>query len=312
MKSWKEICTLSLVHFMAFPEMQSGEGDFVSTIHQLGDLNFFGALEMGTINNPKARAAVLQIARQRNFKLAVGAQPLILGENLNLNASDLQTRLVARTKIKEGIDQAAEIGAGSFVILSGKDPGDDQRQQAYEFLEESILALADHARQYAIRIMLEVFDRAVDKKALVGPSVEAAPLARKIRLSYPEFGLLYDMGHMPLLNETPAQALALLQGLLAEVHLGNCVLTPGANAFGDKHPRFGFDGGVNSTPELVSFLEALLATGYLKENQASEDLPWVGFEIRPHGSETTALILENIMETWNNAWEQVESRPQKY
>lgn len=310
MKSWKEICTLSLVHFMAYPEMQSGEGDFVSTIHQLGDLNFFGALEMGPINGPKKRAAVLQAASERNFKLAVGAQPLILGQNLNLNALDRQTRLVARDKIKEGIDQAAEIGAESFVILSGKDPGDAQRQQAYEVLEESILALAEHARQYAMRIVLEIFDRAVDKKALVGPSVEAAPLARKIRQSYPEFGLLYDMGHMPLLCETPAQALTLLQGLLAEVHLGNCVLRPGANAYGDKHPRFGFDGGVNSTPELVRFLEALQATAYLSGNQTSEALPWVGFEMRPHGTETTAVILENIMETWNNAWKQLESRPQ--
>ncbi len=311
MRSWKEICTLSLVHFMAYPGMQSGEGDFVSTIHQLADLDFFGALEMGTISSPKERANVLKAARERNLKLAVGAQPLILGQNLNLNARDSQTRLDAISKIQTGIDQAAEIGAGSFVILSGKDPGDALRNQAYGYLEESILVLAEHARQYAMRIVLEVFDRAVDKKALVGPSAEAAPLARQLRFSYPEFCLLYDMGHMPLLNETPAQALVLLQGLLAEVHLGNCVLIPGAAAYGDKHPRFGFDGGVNGTPELVTFLNALLDTDYLKENKVSEDLPWVGFEMRPQGTETTTLILENIMDTWKNAWEQVDSQPQK-
>lgn len=304
-KSWKQICTLSLVHFMAYPEMQSGEGDFVSTIHQLADLDFFGALELGSINDPKQRAAVRQAASERNLKLAVGAQPLILGQNLNLNVLDPQTRLVAINKIQTAIDQAAEIGAESFVILSGKDPGDEQRAEAYEFLEESIYNLAEHARQYAMRIVLEIFDRSVDKKALVGPSVEAAPLARKIRLSQPEFGLLYDMGHMPLLGETPLEALSTLQGLLAEVHLGNCVLTPGANVYGDKHPRFGYDGGVNSTPELVAFLKALLDTAYLSENTGPAQLPWVGFEIRPHGAETTGFILENIMETWKNAWAQL-------
>jgi sugar phosphate isomerase/epimerase len=293
---------------MAYPEMQSGEGDFVSTIHQLGDLNFFGALEMGMINSARERAAVFQATRERNLKLAVGAQPLILGQNLNLNAYDLQVRLDARNIIQQAIDEAAEIGAESFVVLSGKDPGDDHRNQAYQFLEESILALADHAHQYAIRIVLETFDRLVDKKALVGPSAEAAPLARKIKASYPEFGLLYDMGHMPLLYETPSQALQLLRGLLAEVHLGNCVLTPGANAFGDKHPRFGFVGGVNNMPELVTFLEALFVTDYLKEDQTAKERPWVGFEIRPHGSETTVQILENIMETWKNAWKQLGSR----
>jgi hypothetical protein len=78
---------------MAYPEMQSGEGDFVSTIHQLGDLNFFGALEMGMINSTKERAVVFKAARERNLKLAVGAQPLILGQNLNLNADDLTSTL---------------------------------------------------------------------------------------------------------------------------------------------------------------------------------------------------------------------------
>ncbi len=305
MKSWKDVCTLSLVHFMAYPEMQSGEGDFASTIHHLADLDFFGALEMGSINNPKERAAVLQAASEHNLKLAVGAQPLILGQNLNLNTLDPQTRLDAINKIQTAIDHAAEIGAESFVILSGKDPGAEQRQEAYKSLEESIYTLAEHARQYTMRIVLEVFDRSVDKKALVGPSVEAAPLARKIRLRYPDFGLLYDMGHMPLLDETPTEALLTLKGLLAEVHLGNCVLTPSAIAYGDKHPRFGFAGGVNDTPELVTFLQALLSTGYLSKDPSSAVRPWVGFEIRPQANETTAFILENIMETWNNAWEQL-------
>ncbi len=308
MKSWKDLCTLSLVHFMAYPEMQSGEGDFVSTIHHLADLDFFGTLEMGTIQSPKERKTVLQAAAERNLKLAFGAQPLILGQNLNLNALDQPTLWFAIDKLRAAIDQAAEMGAESFVVLSGRDPGEELRQAAYQALEESLQTLAEHSHQYSMRLVLEEFDRSVDKKALVGPSVEAAPLAKKLRLSYPEFGLLYDMGHMPLLDETPNQALTCLQGLLAEVHLGNCVLKPGAPAYGDKHPRFGFEGGVNGTPELVAFLEALFSTGYLREDAASQNLPWVGFEIRPHGSETSALILENIMETWNNAWRQLEPR----
>lgn len=251
---------------------------------------------------------MLQAAAERNLKLAFGAQPLILGQNLNLNALDQPTLWFAIDKLRAAIDQAAEMGAESFVVLSGRDPGEELRQAAYQALEESLQTLAEHSHQYSMRLVLEEFDRSVDKKALVGPSVEAAPLAKKLRLSYPEFGLLYDMGHMPLLDETPNQALTCLQGLLAEVHLGNCVLKPGAPAYGDKHPRFGFEGGVNGTPELVAFLEALFSTGYLREDAASQNLPWVGFEIRPHGSETSALILENIMETWNNAWRQLEPR----
>ena len=306
MNTWNKICTLSLVHFMAYPEMQSGEGDFVATIHEIGKRNFFGALELGTINQPAERSNIVQALREYDLQVAYGAQPLILSQNLNLNAFELQPRLNALQTIKYAIDQAAEIGVTNFVILSGKDPGETLRQQAYVILEESILNLGAYALQYGIHIILETFDRSIDKKVLVGPSFEAAEIAKKIRRSMPSFGLLYDMGHMPLLDETPLPALQILQGTLAEVHLGNCVKTPGHTGYGDKHPGFGYQGGVNSTAELVEFIQALFATGYLSKSPATDELPWLGFEIRPQDGETTQHVLDNIQETCQQAWAQIE------
>ncbi len=200
--------------------------------------------------------------------------------------------------LKGFIDQASELNAISFVILSGKDPGDADRLLAYDLLAESISQLCDHSAQYSMDIVLETLDRSVDKKALVGPSAEAANLAKAIKSHHPQFGLLYDMGHMPLLDEEPFEALSLLQNYLAEVHLGNCVKTPGLPAFGDKHPRFGCEGGVNDTKELVIFLKALFDTGFLVENPGAAGLPWVGFEVRPHQAETSQQILDNIQHTW--------------
>lgn len=305
MKHWNQICTLSLVHFMAFPEMQSGEGDFISTIHEIGQRDFFGALELGSIADPRERKKVSQTVKEYGLRVGFGAQPVILGRNLNLNSNESNVRHTAVNILKEYIDQASELDATSFVILSGKDPGDIERPLAYQFLAGSIFELLNHAAQFSMNIVLETFDRSVDKKALVGPSVEAAELAKQVRKNYPQFGLLYDMGHMPLLDEEPFEALGLLHNYLEEVHLGNCVKTPGAPAFGDKHPRFGFEGGVNDTKELVIFLKALFDTGFLNEGMSSEELSWVGFEVRPHLGETSSQILDNIQSTWINAWAQL-------
>ena len=305
MKNWNLICTLSLVHFMAYPEFQSGEGDFVSTIHELGRREFFGALELGTIEDVKERKRVSHVVKEYDLNVGFGAQPIILGRNLNLNSFEANTRRTATQTLKQYIDQAADLEAKSFVIMSGTDPGEGDRALAYNCLAESISEIGEYAEQYSMGVVLEIFDRSVDKKALVGPSAEAAELAKQVRKSYPQFGLLYDMGHMPLLGEEPDEALGLLQNYLAEVHLGNCVKTPGAPAFGDKHPRFGFEGGVNDTKELVIFLKALFDNGFLNENVSSADLPWVGFEVRPHLGETSQQILDNIQNTWTEAWEQL-------
>jgi len=304
-KNWKEICTLSLVHFMAFPEMQTGEGAFIQSIQRISELDFFGALEMGSINSPSLRAEVREAVSDHGFKLAFGAQPIILSQGLNLNDPDHSVRVVAVHSLMTAIDQAAEMGAESFVILSGKDPGKENRAMAYRHLTESIERLAEYSERKGIRMVLEVFDRSVDKKALVGPAEEASGLADQVRMEFPEFGLLYDMGHMPLLDEVPQTALPILVPHLSEVHLGNCVKNPASPVYGDKHPRFGYPGGVNGTPELVSFLRELFKTGFLDADAKGENLPWVGFEIRPQKDETTDQILENIITTWLDAWSRV-------
>lgn len=306
MKHWKEICTLSLVHFMAFPELQTGEGAFIQSIRRISELDFFEALEMGSINSSSLRADVRKAASDYGFKLAFGAQPIILSQGMNLNDTDHGVRLAAVQCLKIAIDQAAELGAESFVILSGKDPGEENRKMAYHHLTDSIERLADYSERQGISTVLEIFDRCVDKKVLVGPAEEAYKLADYVRMEYPEFGLLYDMGHMPLLEEMPQTALPILAPHLREVHLGNCVMNPASPIYGDKHPRFGYPGGVNGTAELVLFLRELFKIGFLDADaKGEEDLPWLGFEIRPQNGETSDQILENIKTTWQDAWSQV-------
>lgn len=151
------------------------------------------------------------------------------------------------------------------------------------------------------RVVLETFDRAVDKRALIGPANEAAGVATTLRESFPNFGLLYDMAHMVLLGEKPVPAMTRLREYLVHVHVGNCVNAQGRPGYGDLHPRFGYPGSANDITELVEFLNALFSVGYLSEKLESPR-PGVGFEIRPQTGETSAAILANLKRAWREAW----------
>ncbi len=303
-KPWGAYCALSIVHFLAFPECLSGDGPIVETIARLADDDFFAAIEVGPINDLAARHQAARIIEQSHMGGAFGAPPIILGGKLNLNSADAAERQRALDTLKSYLPQAVEVGAKQFVILSGAD-SPPERPAAAQRLADSIRELCAAGRESGISITLETFDRTVDKKALIGPADEAAALAETIITDFPDFGLLYDMGHMPLLDESPLPALTTLKGHLVHAHVGNCVKVPGRPAYGDFHPRFGFPGGENDTPQLVEFLRALFEVGYLREHPPIGERPWVGFEMRPQAGETSSAILANIKRTWRAAWAQV-------
>lgn len=302
MKHWDSYCTLSLVHFLAFPECQSGDGPILETIARVADDEFFSGIEISRINDAAVRQQSARLIAQSHLQVGFGAQPIILGGKLNPNSLDAAQCAHAVEMLKTYIVQAAEIGATRFVLLSGPDPGEAGRPAATQALLESLRKLGAHARRHGVGLTLETFDRTVDKKALIGPAGEAATLAAMVKVDFPDFGLLYDMGHMPLLDETPLPALMIVQPHLVHAHVGNCVKVPNRPAYGDMHPRFGFPDSMNDVPQLVEYLQALFQVGYLRDNPPVGGRPWVGFEVRPQADETSAAILANIKRAWREAW----------
>lgn len=301
-RHWDAYCGLSLVHFLAFPECQSGEVSILETAERILLDDFFSAIEISRINSPNIRKQVAGLIAQTHAKVDFGAHPMILGNRLNLNSLNHEERNSARKALEPYIDQAAELGAARFVLLSGPDPGAAKRDEARHALIASLQYLAEYARARNISLMLETFDREIDKKALIGPAEEAAEVAFELRRDFPDFGLLYDMGHMVLLNEKPLPALRTLKPYLQHVHVGNCVKVPGRTSYGDSHPRFGFPGSENDVPELVEFLEALFEIAYLSENPSPGKRPAVGFEIKPQPGESSTAILTNLKRSWREAW----------
>ncbi|MFH1084169.1 MAG: TIM barrel protein [Chloroflexota bacterium] len=301
-RAWESVLTLSIVHFMIYPEVMGGSGPVAETLTKLAVDDFLGGVEITAIKDAQERAKVRAISAQSGLKLGFGAQPVLLMGKLSLNDLDAAGRQRAVAAIKACMDEAAEMGCQRLAVLTGPDPGDAQRERALDYLADSVKTLCAHGRERGVGLTIETFDRDVDKKSLLGPSDLSAQFARRIRADYPEFGLMYDLSHMPLLNETALGALTTLKDYLVHIHVGNCVKIPGKPGYGDLHPRFGYPNSENDVPELTEFLGTLFKIGYLSAEGAPGARPWVGIEVKPQGDETSELVLAHTRRTWREAW----------
>ena len=302
-RAWESVLTLSIVHFMIYPEAMAGTGAVSESLEKLALDDFLGAAEITSIKDPAERARVRAIAKQAGLQLGFGCQPQLLMPKLNLNDPDPAGRKTAVDRIKECIDEAAEMGCQRAAVLTGVDPGDAGRAKGLDLLADSMKTLCGYGQGKGIAMTVETFDRDVDKKCLLGPSDVSAQFAARIREDYADFGLMYDLSHQPLLFEKSTEALTLLKDYLVHIHVGNAVVTPGVPGYGDLHPRFGWPGGANDVPELVEFLRGLFTVGYLSEGTAR---PWIGFEVKPQGDgETSELIIAGSKRVWEDAWSRV-------
>jgi sugar phosphate isomerase/epimerase len=292
---------MSIVHFMAYPKTISGEAPIVDSVSKIAEDPFFGAIEVTWIKDPGERAATKAAIESSHIRVGYGAQPAVLMGKLNPNSLDEAERKRAVDELKARIDEAAEIGARRLAFLSGKDPGDKDRPAALKALVKSTKELCAYGRDRGIGLTCETFDRDIDKKALIGPSEFAAEYASQMRKDHPDFGLMYDLSHQPLLHEESDRALSLLKDYLVHIHIGNGVVEEGRPGYGDLHPRFGWPGGSNDVPEVIAFIRALVKVGYLKEGQGER--PWVGFEIKPQApGETPERVIAGAKRVWQEAW----------
>jgi sugar phosphate isomerase/epimerase len=293
---------IGLIHFMAYPATMKGEGPIVESIRKIACDAYFNAIEISWIKDAKAKEEVKKILAASHLTVAYGGQPRLLTTGLNINDTNEEGRLQAVATLREGIDEAGELGAVGFAFLSGKYE-ENRKEEAYRALIKSTRELCSYASSKGnIRIVHEIFDYDIDKKSLVGPTELAKRYAAEIRREYDNFGLMVDLSHIPLLRETAAAAILPVKDYLVHAHIGNCVVKshdlPG---YGDMHPRFGFPGGENDVDEVAEFLKVLLQIGFLNENNP----PIVSFEVKPFGDEDPEIVIANAKRTLNMAWSKV-------
>jgi sugar phosphate isomerase/epimerase len=301
-ESWHRYLRLGIVHFMAFPATLRGEGPIVETVKQIAADEFFTAIEMGWVNDASQRAATAAVLRESHLSVGFGAQSALLVTKSNLNAAEAEDRRKAVALVEGCIDQAAELGAGRVAVLSGPYPGDANEAQGTRLLIESLLDLSAYGRSRGIGITLETFDRTIEKKALAGPTRLCVEISAAVRRDFPEFGLMLDLSHIPLLGEGIGESLTMAREHLVHAHIGNCVMRDRAHpAYGDQHPRFGIEGGENDTAEVVEFLRCLFEIGFL----GGAHRPFLSFEVKPLPNESPEAVIAGTKRVFQEAWAQL-------
>ena len=301
-ESIRKYMKVGLIHFMAYPTVIKGEGPIEESFRKIAMDDYFEVAEITWIKDPSVRKNVKKMIETSHMEVAYGAQPRLLTTGLNINDLDEAGRQKAIESLKEGIDEAYEMGALGFAFLSGKYP-EDKKEEAYQALVASTKELCAYAKSKGnMKVVLEVFDFDVDKKSLIGPVDLAKRYAAEIDAKYDNFGLMVDLSHLPLLHETAVQSLIPVKDYIVHAHMGNCVVRdPSLPAYGDAHPRFGFPGGENDVDELVEYLRVLLSIGFLNK----EKRPIVSFEVKPFADEDPDLVVANAKRVLNRAWDKV-------
>lgn len=287
-----------LVYFMAYPFAMTGEGDIANTIYDLCKDTYFDVLEITKINDAHTRNTVKKYATESGTTLTYGAQPQLMRNNENINSLDEDLRMRAIGRMKNCIDEAYEMGAKGFAFLAG--PYEEStKEESYKALVSSTKELCDYAKQKGdMQVNVEVFDYDVEKCSLIGPAPLAARFAAEITAYTDNFGLMVDLSHIVQLRESLAENLEPIAPYIKHAHIANCVLAEGMDAYGDQHPRFGFDCGLVGATEVAAFLQKLLSIGYLKKGQPQI----VSFEVKPWADEDPAMVIAGAKRILDKAW----------
>jgi len=291
---WSGEMRLGINHHLLFPRSFDSAEAHSATLPQVLAMEPFEAVDLFLLYEGDAAERVVEQV-QASGKEVIYNCPLMIGDGLNPHSFDAGVRSRTIERLYTHLNRAKRLGARKIVIASGVDPEPSAREaQAALFVDYIVQACAYAGPE--VELLLEPFDRGIGKHLLIGPSMEARAVVEQVHaLGALNFGILLDMGHVPIMNETFEHAAGVLGPYIRHVHLGNCVMRDSTNPlYGDMHPPWGYPGGENDGAEAARFLRALRSCGYLAPGKR----PTVTLEMRPYPgmseAESVAVFLEKL------------------
>lgn len=315
MTTWAATLDFGVVHALAFPECRLGGGPVIETLTEIVNDADFRAVEIAPIRDPAVRERARELLGWSGLQVVYLPILPMLFDGIEIASEDEERREAARRRLHDLIDQSVAFDATMAMIGTPPDPGPDARPPVIERLVEDIRDLCDYAdarsKDRRLHITLEPFDRDVEKKRIIGPTVEAAALADAVDRD--NFGLTVDLSHLPLLGETAKHAIGAAGRHLIHAHIGNCVVDDRTCPFfGDFHPRFGHPLGRNGEAEVVEYLRQLNAHAFW-DNARSRlgSTPILSMELKPNqvDNESSGAILANGKRTFARSWAEFAREP---
>lgn len=286
---------VGVLQWMSFPK-----SDPIESLHKIAEDDFFQAIEVrGYLK--EQRREIKRLLEQSHLRVCYGAQPRQLSENLNPNALNEEGRQQAEAALIEAVDEAEYFGASGIAFLAGR-WSEMHKEEAYQQLLKTTRNVCTYAAQKKMMIELEAFDYDMDKASLMGPAPLVARFAADMRLTHQNFGVLVDLSHFPTTYEKSEFVVRSLRPYITHLHIGNAVVRRGCDAYGDKHPRFGYPNSANDVDELLDFFRVLKREGFFNEVS-----PYVlSIEVTPRPDEDENIVLANTKRVIRRAWALLE------
>ena len=270
---------ISIVSNMAFPDMVEGDDKYLNAVKIIGEDPFFDGLEIPTPSD-HLWDKIEDVLEDQDKVAILGAQNDVIKRGLNPCALEEEERKKAVEGLGNIIEDAGAHGVWLIALCSGPDPGANKRKDATGKLIVSLNELCQKAEDCGVNLLLETFDRTLDKKMLIGPMDEAIKVVSEVRKEHEDLGLMWDLGHGPLLGEKPS-VLRKTGELIEHIHIG-CSKKADDGGLLDHHPGFYSKNAVNTEEDVADLLEELEDIGYFG---------FVGFEVKPQEFQTGKEVI---------------------
>ena len=195
---------LGIVHFKAYPQATTGEGPIVETLRKIVEDDFWTAVEVGWMKDPKVRHEATKLLETSHMEVCYANQPRMFSLKLNINDLDPKERKKAIGAMKNGVDEAFQLGATCMRVFSGKHPGEEKKEEAKKILIDSLKEICRYTNEQGpMEIYMKVFDKEIDKCFLIGDFPDAADVAAEVNREFGNFGVLADLSHFALFGNNP-------------------------------------------------------------------------------------------------------------
>lgn len=284
-----KICRPGLIVHILFPEARYKQGMTHKLAEFAAQTQFYQAVEITEVEDGVERRMLRRLVEENDLKLVYWLSFLQMESKVSISSPKEDERRQAVRQLLPQLPYAAECGAHTVAIISGKDTGDMYRYQASVSLKRSVFELANEGRKYGLaRFEMETMDRQAHKKHVLGPTTEALAFINAVRKEVPEFYLAFDTSHIRLLGEDPLASLEQAAAVIGQIHLANCVFDPGHPDFGDNHMPPGPPGFLDRKT-IRNLLEKGLKNGVLGQKR-----PVVSIEVAGPGGESSFALERSL------------------
>lgn len=223
-KSMRRYMRVGTILHVSYKQLGSGEGPILECLKKIVTDPYFEVVEVAHMKDAEVRKAAADMIARGHMTSSYGGQGRMLGAGLNINDLNEEGRRKALASLKEGIDEAYEMGVEDFAFLAGRYE-EETKEESFQALLKSTRELCKYAKSKGdMPVLCEVFDYDIAKKSLIGPVDMVKRYAETICAEYDNFGLMVDLSHIPMLHETIEESLLPVQQYIRHAHMGNTVI----------------------------------------------------------------------------------------